>query len=95
MSVEGTISYGARFTPLPPRALRTTELEIGEVCSPRGDAQAGRGKSDDINALAAARTVLSEDTHTLLEPLVQGTREGLRILLNARGAMDRQAPPPP
>ncbi|MDQ0095963.1 transposase [Paeniglutamicibacter psychrophenolicus] len=51
--------------------------------------RAGRGKSD-IDALAAARTVLGEQIEALLDPRSEGDREALRILLNAKSAMERQ-----
>lgn len=87
VAIEGTNSYGAGLT----RALRATELDICEVRPPRRISRAGHGKSDDIDALVAARTVLSEDVAALLEPRAEGSREALRILLNARDAMERQS----
>ena len=58
---------------------------------PRRTSRAGRGKSDDIDALLAARTVLGEEVEALLEPRAEGAREALRILLNARTVMERQS----
>ncbi len=86
VAIEGTNSYGSGLT----RALRATELDLCEVRPPRRASRAGRGKSDDIDALAAARTVLGEQVEALLEPRAEGNREALRILLNARNAMERQ-----
>ncbi|MGB9036030.1 MAG: hypothetical protein WCC45_16080 [Paeniglutamicibacter sp.] len=54
-----------------------------------GLTRAGNVKSD-IDALAAARTVLGVDVEALLEPRAEGAREALRILLNARSIMERQ-----
>ena len=87
VAIEGTNSYGASLT----RALAATDLEVCEVHPPRRASRAGRGKSDDIDALAAARTVLAEDVSALLEPRAGGNREALRILLNARDAVERQS----
>ncbi|PYI65467.1 IS110 family transposase [Arthrobacter livingstonensis] len=86
VAIEGTNSYGSGLT----RALRQTELDFCEVRPPRRTSRAGRGKSDDIDALAAARTVLGEQVGALLDPRAEGNREALRILLNARDAMERQ-----
>jgi transposase len=86
VSIEGTNSYGAGLT----RALRTTELDVCEVRPPRRTSRAGRGKSDEIDAMAAARTVLGEQVEALLEPRAEGARQALRILLNARSIMERQ-----
>ncbi|MCG2621237.1 IS110 family transposase [Arthrobacter sp. I2-34] len=87
VAIEGTNSYGSGLT----RALRSTDLDLCEVRPPRRTSRAGRGKSDDIDALAAARTVLGEQVPALLVPRTEGDREALRILLNAREAMERQA----
>ena len=86
MAIEGANSYGSGLT----RALRATALDICEVRPPRRTSRAGRGKSDDIDALAAARTVLGEQISALLDPRAEGNREALRILLNARDTMERQ-----
>lgn len=87
VAIEGTNSYGSGLT----RALRATELDLCEVRPPRRISRAGRGKSDDIDALAAARTVLGESLGTLLGPRAEGSRQALRVLLNARDAMEHQS----
>jgi transposase len=86
VSIEGANSYGSGLT----RALRTTKLDLCEVRPPRRTSRTGRGKSDEIDALAAARAVLGEQVEALLDPRAEGNREALRILLNARTAMERQ-----
>lgn len=86
VAIEGTNSYGSGLT----RVLRSTELDLCEVRPPRRASHAGRGKPDEIDALAAARTVLGEQVEALAEPRSGGNREALRILLNARNAMVRQ-----
>jgi hypothetical protein len=48
VAIEGTNSYGATLT----RALAGTDLEVCEVRPPRRASRAGRGTSDDIDALA-------------------------------------------
>ncbi|MFI8411007.1 hypothetical protein ACIGB6_00720 [Paeniglutamicibacter gangotriensis] len=45
---------------------------------------------DEIDARAAASTVLGGDVEALLEPRAAGNREALRFLLNARIIMERQ-----
>ena len=86
VAIEGTNSYGSGLT----RTLRATDLDICEVRPPRRTSRSGRGKSDDIDALAAARTVLGEQVSALLDPRAEGNREALRILLNTRDTMERQ-----
>lgn len=86
VAIDGTNSYGSG----PTRALRATNLDICEVRLPRRTSRAGHGKSDDIDALAAARTVLGEQVSALLDPRAEGNREALRILLNARDVMEHQ-----
>lgn len=87
VAIEGTNSYGATLT----RALAATDLEVCEVRPPRRASRSGRGKSDAIDALAAARTVLAEEVSALLQPRAGGNREALRILLNARDAMEHHS----
>ncbi len=87
VAIEGTNSYGATLT----RSLQETDLDVCEVPPPRRTSRAGRGKSDDIDAVAAARTVLAEDIGALLKPRAEGPRDALRVLLNARDSMERQS----
>ena len=86
VSVEGASSYGARLT----RALEAASVDVCDVKPPRRASRAGTGKSDAIDAAAAARTVAGIDTSLLLRPRAGGNRNALRILLNARRSMDRQ-----
>ncbi|ASN39190.1 IS110 family transposase [Arthrobacter sp. 7749] len=86
VAIEGTNSYGSGLT----RVLRATELDLCKVRPPRRASRAGRGKFDDIDALAAARTVLGEQVEVLWVPRAEGNRGSRRILLNARNAMVRQ-----
>jgi len=86
VSVEGASSYGAGLT----RALQDAGVEVCDVRPPRRLARAGTGKSDEIDAAAAARAVAGIDTSLLLRPRAGGDRNALRILLNARRSLDRQ-----
>ncbi|MNW24708.1 hypothetical protein D3C74_14350 [compost metagenome] len=70
VAIEGTNSYASWLT----RALRNAQLDVFEVCPPRRTSRAGRGKSDDIDALAAARSVLGEQLPVLLAPRAEGNR---------------------
>src|SRR3954451_1796026 len=55
--VEGTGSYGAALT----RLLRAEGVHVVEVNRPDRSARRRRGKSDVVDAEAAARAVLAED----------------------------------
>lgn len=86
VSVEGASSYGAGLT----RALQQAGIEVCDVRPPRRASRAGTGKSDAIDAAAAARTVTGVETSRLLQPRTGANRNALRILLGARRSMDRQ-----
>jgi transposase len=86
VSIEGASSYGAGLS----RALATDDLDFCDVRPPRRQSRRGAGKSDDIDAVAAARTVMGTDTALLLQPRADGDRNALRILLNARRSIDHQ-----
>jgi transposase len=81
-AVEGTRSYGAGLT----RAVRTAGLPVIEVEQPRR-ADRRRGKSDPIDAHAAALAALRTPADRLAVPRADGPREALRILLVARAEM--------
>lgn len=77
--VEGTSSYGAGLT----RALRHQGAIVHEVCRPNRRVRRTRGKSDPIDAEAAARAVLAADG--LIEPKsATTTSESLRQLRATR-----------
>jgi hypothetical protein len=57
MAVEGTASYGASLT----RTLTGQNITAAEVRPPRNQARAGDGKTDEIDATAAAMTILGKD----------------------------------
>lgn len=75
--VEGTSSYGAGLT----RVLQAAQIEVAEVSRPDRAARRRRGKSDPLDAYAAARTALSGDG--LAVPKGEHTTT-LRALLTAR-----------
>lgn len=85
-AVEGTNSYGAGLVSV----LDAEQIEVTEARPPRRAARAGAGKSDVIDAEAAARSVLGQDITLLVLPRAGKIRSALRVLLVARTAMDRQ-----
>lgn len=81
IGMEGTRSYGIGLM----RALTCVGIEVLEVEQPSRKQRRGRGKSDEIDAVLAARCVLAGRGH---QPRTDGDREALRILLAAREAMN-------
>ena len=79
-AIEGTRSHGIALT----RAVQGAGLVVLEVEQPSRKARRGKGKSDDIDAVLAARAALGYDVDKLPTPRADGTREALRILLVAR-----------
>lgn len=77
-ALEGTGSYGSGFT--------TDLLEHGEwvveIDRPARPARRAGGKSDDLDAVRAAREALSREH--LAAPRARGDREALRVLMAAR-----------
>lgn len=86
ISIEGASSHGAGLT----RAVLKAGIDACDVRPPRRASRTGKGKSDAIDAVAAARTVLGIDVESLLQPRADGDRNALRILVNARRSMDTQ-----
>ena len=85
-AVEGTRSYGATIT----HALTEAGLTVIEVKPPRKQARAGVGKTDEIDATAAAMGVLYQNTERLLTPRAEGTRSALNVLVAARERIDAE-----
>jgi transposase len=85
-AVEGTSSYGARLT----QALLAADIEVGEVRPPTRSSRALTGKSDPIDAEAAARSVLGRPRDHVTEPRAAGARAAIRILLASRSLLDHQ-----
>ena len=75
--VEGTSSYGAGFT----QALQDSDIHVVEVNRPDRAARRRQGKSDPLDAHAAARAVLAG--HGLAVPKDPNTK-ALKALLTAR-----------
>ncbi|MCE0459681.1 IS110 family transposase [Curtobacterium flaccumfaciens] len=86
VAVEGSSSYGATLT----GALHEANVPVVEARPPRRTDRGSRGKSDPIDAEAAARTILRTDTAALAWPRAGKLRSALRVLLVARRSMDGQ-----
>ena len=84
VAVEGTGSYGANLT----RALQALGIPVCDVRPPKRASRVGRGKSDEIDAAAAARTALATEVERLGSPRMDGIRSALWVLLVGRRAMD-------
>lgn len=85
-AVEGTSSYGAGVT----AALTQEGFEVAEVRPAARSTHAHAGKSDKLDAEAAARSVLGRDYDRLARPRQTGPRVALRVLLAARSVIDQQ-----
>ncbi len=83
-AVEGTGSYGATLT----RKLVTAGIDVREVKPPRRDERRGRGKSDEYDAVAAARRRSQLRLQESAHPRAGGIRSALRVLLVARQSLD-------
>ncbi|WP_434316000.1 IS110 family transposase [Leifsonia sp. P73] len=85
-AVEGTNSYGSELI----RALDAIGLPVTEARPPLRASRAGRGKSDPIDAEAAARSVTHHPIDTLRVPRSGKRRSAVRILLTTRRSMETQ-----
>ena len=85
-AVEGTASYGSSLT----RALAAEAITVVEVKPPRKAARAGVGKTDEIDATAAAMSLLGADVERLLKPRADGARAALSVLLASRRRVEQQ-----
>jgi transposase len=79
-AVEGSRSHGIGLA----RALAAAGQQVVEVERPKRAARRGKGKSDAIDAVLAARAALGYHLDRLPTPRADGDREALRILLAAR-----------
>ncbi|MDQ1076715.1 MULTISPECIES: IS110 family transposase [Microbacterium] len=79
VGVEGTGSYGAGLA----RALRAHHIHVAEVIRPNRQLRRIRGKSDPIDAYAAARAALAEPDLPVPK-VADGQVEAIRQLLVAR-----------
>lgn len=85
-AVEGASSYGAQLT----QALLAAGIQVGEVRPPPRSSRSLTGKSDPIDAEAAARSALGRQLDQVIEPRAAGIRTALRILLASRSLLDHQ-----
>lgn len=85
-AIEGTSSYGAGIT----AQLMETGFEVTEVRPAPRASHAHAGKSDALDAAAAARSVLGKDVAVLAQPRQGRGRTALRVLLTARSLLDQQ-----
>jgi len=79
VGVEGTGSYGAGLT----RHLRAAGIDVVEINRPNRQLRRRRGKSDTVDAEAAARSVLAGQAAGIPKSST-GPVEGLRVLRVAR-----------
>jgi transposase len=83
VGVEGTSSYGAGLA----RYLHAAGVSVVEVDRPDRRTRRARGKSDPIDAYAAARTALA-GTRTIVPKAGDGIVEAIRVLrVTRRGAV--------
>ena len=73
--------------PASPRPARSS-LTVIEVKPPKKKERAGIGKTDEIDATAAAISVLSQDVTRLMTPRAEGVRAALSVLVAARKRID-------
>jgi transposase len=85
-AVEGTSSYGAGITAV----LVEADIDVAEVRPGARSSHAHAGKSDVLDAEAAARAVLGRDYATLARPRHRGDRVALRVLPASRSLIDQQ-----
>jgi transposase len=86
IAIEGTSSYGAGIS----AALLEGGFDVAEVRPAARSAHAHTGKSDQLDAEAAARSVVGRDYDTLARPRRTGPRAALRVLLASRSIIDQQ-----
>lgn len=84
VGVEGTGSYGAGLA----RFLESQQIEVVEVIRPNRQYRRRHGKSDPVDAVAAARAVISGEARAV--PRGEGPTEVLRVLRVARNSAVRQ-----
>lgn len=86
VAVEGVGSYGAAVA----RAFTAAGYRVVEAgAQPVGDRR-GKGKSDALDAVRIARSVVGTDVAGLRVPRADGIRNALRILVLAREMMTRE-----
>lgn len=85
-AIEGTSSYGASAV----KAFTDNGILVCEVRPPSRASRSERGKTDAIDAEAAARSVIGRHTSQIRKPRASGDRNALRVLLTSRLLMDQQ-----
>lgn len=83
-AVEGTGSYGSALT----TALSAESIPVTEAIPPKKKSRRGQGKSDPIDARAAATSVLGTEVERLIQPRCDGPRQALAVLLASRNRID-------
>lgn len=87
VAIEGSGSYGAGL-------VRTVEAQgwaVFEVRPPGRGSRARDGKSDQFDAIAAARSILHANADHLATPKAAGIRSALHVLAAARRAMKKES----
>ena len=84
--VEGIGSYGAGVA----RAFAAAGYRVVEGGAQSVGDRRGKGKSDALDAVRIARSVIGTDTAQLREPRADGIRNALRILIISREMMTRE-----
>lgn len=86
-AVEGTSSYGETLV----IALQRRNIAVCEVKAPKTKTRGQKGKTDEIDSLIAAQSILTKPINKLIRPKTQGMIKVLRILLTARRGMSAQS----
>lgn len=85
--VEGVGAYGAGVA----RAFASAGYRVVEADRQSAADRRGVGKTDALDAVRIARSVLALDIEGLREPRADGTRNALRILVSSRQLMTRES----
>jgi len=85
-AVEGTSSFGAGITAV----FEAAGVDVAEVRPAARSSHAHAGKSDLLDAEAAARSVIGRDYDKVARPRHKGHRVALRVLLASRSLIDQQ-----
>jgi transposase len=87
VAIEGSGGYGAQLA----RKLQQSGLAVFEVRPPGRGSRARDGKTDQFDAIAAARSILHADASHLATPKAAGIRAALHVLATARRAMKKDS----
>lgn len=92
-AIEGTNSYGralARAITKTATMTGTAAMTVTEARPPAKAVRRGRGKTDGLDAVRAARSVLERDRGELIVPRQGQDRTDLQVLLIVRGQLTRE-----